>query len=260
MATSQQSSSNEDTTPGHFMEFIERLKRKRAIIDVENHDNRSFGYAVLSALHPLRSQYEKPSSYNYMFPSYQLDNIQYPIEVSDVPAMEDRLKMQINLFTLFDDNGVQRKPLYMSKKEFCKFNFLFWNGRYYWIKDFQAFVSDLHPGYMCSKCFHRSKTTRSKIRHQLFCTGEHEAHKSICEISCFSQNTTTSSCSSTTSSMMPLAASRALPKAKFNSILNWLIATRPGPNERDETSSEEEFYNSFGDDDESGEGEYFDFD
>ena len=136
------------------------LKNKKAIINIQNTDQRCFGYAVLAHLHPVKSNAQFPIFYNKFFTEHHLDQIQYPVEIENIPVIEEMLQIAINVFSFFDDEGKARYPKYISKfrgkfKE--EIDLLYWNNHYAYIKKFSAFISDLHwsrrKKHFCKQCF-----------------------------------------------------------------------------------------------------------
>ena len=99
------------------------LKNKHAIINVHNRDNRCFGYAVLSALYDGRLPNAFQNSHKYvaanytaeMFQRHQLDGLDYPVTPADVPEIERRVGLSINVFAYYDDVGRARYPAYISR-------------------------------------------------------------------------------------------------------------------------------------------------
>jgi len=99
------------------------LKKKRAIINVHNRDNRCFGYAVLSAIYNgrLANAFQNQNKFvaaNYtaeMFQRHQLDGLDYPVTPADVPEIERRIGLSINVFAYYDDVGRARYPVYISR-------------------------------------------------------------------------------------------------------------------------------------------------
>ena len=53
-----------------------------------------------------------------MFQRHQLDTLPYPISQNDVHLYEDQLQMNINVFSLFDDEGRARNTLVISRKNY----------------------------------------------------------------------------------------------------------------------------------------------
>ena len=159
------------------------LENKKCIINVQNRDNRCFGYAVLAALEPQAKNAERPSKYNHLFARYGLDTIQYPVELEDIPAMEEMLQVRINVITFYDDEGRMRQPIYVSEKAFDKtIDLLYWNEHYAWIKSFPAFLNDLtqnHTLHWCRACLGHFTTKQGLINHKLYCEGIDESGQLI---------------------------------------------------------------------------------
>ena len=64
------------------------LASKKAIINVQNADNRCFGYAVLSAIFPMENNAQRPSHYNKYFDTLRFDGINFPVELSSIRKFE----------------------------------------------------------------------------------------------------------------------------------------------------------------------------
>ena len=99
------------------------LKKKHAIVNVRNQDNRCFGYAVLSAIYHGRLANAAQNTHAYraanytaeMFQQHQLDGLDYPVTPADVPEIERRVGLSINVFAYYDDEGRARYPVYISR-------------------------------------------------------------------------------------------------------------------------------------------------
>ena len=158
----------------HKVKLPKYLADKRAIINVQNDDDRCFGYAILSALFPRKKNANEPYHYAHIFERFGLNNIQYPVWPADVPQIEDQLKINMNLFSFFDDKGHGRYPLYVSRKNHNRtIDLLYWNQHYGWIKRFSALMNDMLPGHnkmiWCRRCLgHFSRETALET-HQLYC-------------------------------------------------------------------------------------------
>ena len=158
----------------HHIELPEHLLKKNAIINVINRDNRCFGYAVLSALHPnITAHPNRPTQYEHFFEQHQLQNVQYPVSQNDIPQLEDMLRIRINLFT-FSHQGHRIYPIYSSKKLFnIEIDLLHWDGHYAWIKNFSKLMFDItkHHGikYFCKGCFGHFNSESKLILHKQNC-------------------------------------------------------------------------------------------
>ena len=159
------------------------LAKKRSLINIQNNDDRCFGYCLVA--HYLYQENERngkpqsrtpnrPSHYRKQFKRFGLDKLIYPIDPKQVPEIEDKLGIRINLFSFFDDKGEARYPLYVSKKNFVgEVDLLYWPGHYVLIRNFNGFMGNKKKGYhtlyYCKNCFghHNKKITLEK--HQLYC-------------------------------------------------------------------------------------------
>ena len=70
----------------------------------------------------------RPGNYSHLFGEYGLDQPIYPVEVADIPAIEDKLGVGINIYSFFDDEGKGRYPLYATEKVFERtVDLLYWD-------------------------------------------------------------------------------------------------------------------------------------
>ena len=155
-------------------ELPEFLKSKKAIINVKNKDNRCFGYAILSALHPPTHHENDPKVYNRYFRQYELDQFEYPVRVDQIPQIENKLHININVYSIYDDQGKGRYPIYISQTNYPKtIDLLYWNDHYAWIKNFSRFMgdqnSDGHARFWCKRCLGHFKVKQAFETHQMYC-------------------------------------------------------------------------------------------
>ena len=109
-----------------------------------------------------RSNPHRTSHYDHLFHDKSLDKIHYPVSIADIPAVEDQLHLNINVFTFFDDAGRARQPLYTSKKIFLDFIFLhYFDEHFAWITTFGAFMADC-PTTQSSGAAHAWATSITK--------------------------------------------------------------------------------------------------
>ena len=66
-----------------------------------------------------------------MFQRYKLDALPYPISPNDVHMYEEKHKMNINVFSFFDDEGRHRHFLVISRKNYkLVANLFYWKEHY----------------------------------------------------------------------------------------------------------------------------------
>ena len=126
----------------------EILSKKEAIINIQNNDERCFGYALLYFIERanlLEKNCRRENLYtNEMFQRYHLDTLPYPISPNDVHRYEDQLQMNINVFSFFDDEGRARHPLVISRKNYERVaNLLYWKEHYAPITNIARLFSDI---------------------------------------------------------------------------------------------------------------------
>jgi len=167
-----------------FQELPPFLANKKCIINVNNRDNRCFGYALLASLEPSANNRSKAYSYTRHFAKHHLDTIAYPVKLDDIPAIEATLPFAINVFSFDDDTGRSRFPKYNSlKTDVPVIDLLYWNEHFALIKDFNTFMCDIsktaHLQHFCRRCFGHFRKESSLLNHQRYCLGFHGCKTNI---------------------------------------------------------------------------------
>ena len=125
------------------------IQLKRAILNPMNTDNCSFGHAIVLFFHPnewniRKSQITLTSRLKDKFAQLGLDKIHYPVQIQDIPSIEDQLNIRINVFSFADTAGYKRHSLYISKNyKPEEVNLLYWEGRFAWIKFLSRLFHDI---------------------------------------------------------------------------------------------------------------------
>ena len=107
------------------------LQNRKEMVKVQNHDNRCFGYAIASALHPIQhgNHPTRPENNLQYFEEHRLNDIEYPVNTINIPQLEEWLNLSINLFGYFDDNGTARHPMHISRYNSpIQIDLLYFNG------------------------------------------------------------------------------------------------------------------------------------
>ena len=153
------------------------LANKTAIVNVQNKDERCFGYALLSALHPAASGTHgyRSTTYDKYFAEHpELADLEYPVLVDQLQDVERQIHIAFNVFSFHDDEGRARYPLYLSSDNpDTAIDLLFWNGHFAWIKNFSRFLADQssngHVHCYCKRCFGRFTSESVFRQHQTIC-------------------------------------------------------------------------------------------
>ena len=106
-----------------------------------------------------------------------LDAIEYPVSPIDLPQIELRLNISINVIGFYDGDGKARYPIYCSRQvRETEVDLLYWDGHFAWIKDFSRLMRDItkHANryFWCKRCFCRFQAEDTLDRHKQLCTRE----------------------------------------------------------------------------------------
>ena len=161
-----------------YVELPPFLGSKKAIVNVKNTDNRCFGYALLSALHPQALHVDRASKYDPLFHQHEnIASLNYPVMIEDLPEVERTLQIPINVYSFFDDEGQGRYPVYLSRIDSNNgYDLLYWDKHFAWIKNFSRFLGDCtkHNGkkWFCKRCLGHFSEQRVLAEHQENCLGD----------------------------------------------------------------------------------------
>ena len=85
------------------------ISKKKTILIIQNNDERCVGYPLLYFVEreglPERHCIQASLYMEQMFHRHHLETLPYTISPNNVHLYEDRLQMNINVFTFFDDEG-----------------------------------------------------------------------------------------------------------------------------------------------------------
>jgi hypothetical protein len=81
-----------------YMALPEWIRRKEAIINIKNDDNKCFMWCILAALHPVTKNSERVSKYKKYENELKFDGITFPIKKSDIPKIEKMNNLGVNVF------------------------------------------------------------------------------------------------------------------------------------------------------------------
>jgi hypothetical protein len=146
-----------------FLPLPAKLARKKAIVNVQNTDDKCFMWSVLAALHPTTGHHGNPNRVNnYIAYQAELDftGIPFPVKVTDIPKFEKKNGLSINVF------GYERSevyPLHLTKERGVHHvDLLILNrgeiSHYCWIKNFNRLMGDQNGDnnqyHYCHYCLH----------------------------------------------------------------------------------------------------------
>ena len=74
------------------------LAKNKAIINVQNTDNRCFAYPIISALAQLKINRNRHKTYKLLFETLIVDKIRYQVQKGFISTIEDGLPISINIY------------------------------------------------------------------------------------------------------------------------------------------------------------------
>ena len=137
-----------------------KLANKRAIVNVQNTDQKCFMWSVLAALHQPPKNAQRVTKYEKYQDELDFTDIPFPVRVSDVPKFEKKNGLSVNVFGyeksevypihLTKERGVRHVDLLVISKDE--------KSHYCWIKNFNGLLFDQNNHkeqyHYCHYCLH----------------------------------------------------------------------------------------------------------
>lgn len=162
------------------------IENKKAVVNVNNTDEKCFLWAIISALFPVSSRVSDTSSYSIYMDSVNTAGMSFPVTLKDICLFEKQNpRISVNVFGL-EENFDEKKGLiyeivgplrHTPKRRELHINLLYisdgdGNGHYCWIKNLSKLVSSqiskyAHAKFICDGCLlYFSKEIHLKL-HQM---------------------------------------------------------------------------------------------
>lgn len=106
-----------------FIPLPKSIKMKNAVINIQNHDEACFAWAVTSAVVAPEGPAHRTSSYPHYNTLFRFENLTFPISLKDIAIFEDLNNISINVYTLetiYENNKSITEvvgPLYYTKNK-----------------------------------------------------------------------------------------------------------------------------------------------
>ena len=97
-----------------YIDLPQKIKRKQAIINVKNTDNKCFQWAILAALHPVKVHAERVGNYIKFEKELDFDGIEFPVTIDKISRFEKRNNIAVSVFGLENSSCF---PVYISHFE-----------------------------------------------------------------------------------------------------------------------------------------------
>ena len=165
---------------GSYIPLPEFVKKKNAIINIENKDDKCFLWCVLRYLHPVLNHGERISDLKKYENDLNFKQINFPVQVKDITKFENYNSHLpgINVYSVNDNNKVY--PLRVNQKD-CRKSidlFLYSDGvkqHYSFVKNFSRLVRSQITShrsskiFICKKCLYHYNKEDLLEKHILYC-------------------------------------------------------------------------------------------
>ena len=163
-----------------YLDLPDKLKSKKAIINVKNKDQQCLKLALLSALHPVGSNPHRVFKYKQYENEVNFAGVGFPVTLKDIPKVEKQNSLAINVFgyasvidPLYLTKNLTRDPINLLLITEVKDGKTISN--YCWIRDFNRLCCDqnLHHGktFFCTRCISPHCSERTLSDHLIYCRG-----------------------------------------------------------------------------------------
>ena len=170
----------EPVSAGSYIELPQKLKNRKAIINMKNQDDKCFMWSVLRALNPKDNHPERiDNDLKNKVDTLNIEGIQYPVSLRAIDRFE-HLNPEISITVLGYNEDDKVYPLKVSKYTGCEYDIVLLlikdgeKSHYCLVKNISALLSSQinnHKGtrYFCLNCFNGFKSPDSLDKHKEYC-------------------------------------------------------------------------------------------
>ena len=165
---------------GSYIELPQKLKNKKAIINMKNQDDKCFMWSVLRALNPKDKNNERiDEDLKNKEDTLNMKGIQYPVDFRGIDRFESQ-NPEISITVLGYNKDERVNTLKVSKYTGCKHDIVLLlikdeeKSHYCLVKNISSLLSSQinnndHKRYFCLNCINSFKTEDSLIKHKEYC-------------------------------------------------------------------------------------------
>lgn len=156
-----------------YIDLPDWVKAKKAVVNVQNEDNKCFLWAVLSALYPAEKDAQRVSKYSKYMNELNIQGLDFPMCLKDIHKFENLNNISVNVI------GIDAKTFYplhvTSKKQEKHVNLLYIQdgdkSHYCNIRKMSALLTsnitkDAHKVFFCDYCLNHF-TSQDKLKNHL---------------------------------------------------------------------------------------------
>ncbi|RLU19202.1 hypothetical protein DMN91_007759 [Ooceraea biroi] len=97
---------------GCHIKLPEKIKLKKAVVNVQSMDNACFAWAVVAALHPAEEHVDRPSSYSHYTTVLNLKGIEFPVSLKQIQKFELLNDISVNVHAIQEKKKEEKKQSY----------------------------------------------------------------------------------------------------------------------------------------------------
>lgn len=144
-----------------YLPLPSKLANKKAIINIQNSDQKCFMWSVIASLYPVAKDPQRVIKYVQYVDKLDFTDVPFPVKIGDIPKFEKKNQISINVF------GFEKQeifPFHLTKEgDYVTWIFLLSTKElviitvYCLIKDFDRLLNDGQKGnqlFHCHYCLH----------------------------------------------------------------------------------------------------------
>ena len=147
-----------DIQASSYIELPPKYKNSQSIINIKNNDQFCFLWCILAYLFPVENNKNITSSYSKHFDKFNLEGLEFPMKVKDIPKFENLntqsafgIGLCINVFEL---TGNVLTPIHVNKNYLQpQIDLLLYQNHYCLITKLHCLINkDSHMRWVCRRC------------------------------------------------------------------------------------------------------------
>ncbi|XP_077255143.1 uncharacterized protein LOC143893522 [Temnothorax americanus] len=167
---------------GCYINLPQKIKSKKAVINVQSMDNACFAWSVVAALYPVQDHTYRESSYPDYTTVLNLQGIEFPMTLKQIKNFENHNNISINVYAIEGEKTPTVLPIrFTDRKKEKHVNLLYVQdprddnvGHFAWIKNLSRLVSSQlsrYNGrkYICDRCLHYFHSSEKLEAHGVDC-------------------------------------------------------------------------------------------
>ncbi|XP_070518856.1 uncharacterized protein, partial [Cardiocondyla obscurior] len=101
-----------------YIQLSQKIKIKKAIINVQSTDNACFAWSIVAALHPTERHMERESSYPHYSTVLNLEGIEFPVTLKQIKKFEQLNNISINVYGIEEQKILPIRLTDMKKERY----------------------------------------------------------------------------------------------------------------------------------------------